>query len=74
MFGNTARSLPRVHSYADAEKVFNQRGAVRSKKWAEHERPLYKTYYHYRGSEVLKPLRHRSVQHSYGKVLRTDND
>jgi hypothetical protein len=48
MFGNTARSLPRVHSYADAEKVFNQRGAVRSKKWAEHERPLYKTYYHYR--------------------------
>jgi hypothetical protein len=48
MFGNTARSLPRVHSYADAEKVFNQRGAVRSKRWAEHERPLYKTYYHYR--------------------------
>jgi hypothetical protein len=48
MFGNTARSLPRVHSYADAEKVFNHRGAVRSKRWAEHERPLYKTYYHYR--------------------------
>ena len=48
MFGNTARSLPRVHSYGDAEKVFNQRGAVRSKRWAEHERPLYKTYYHYR--------------------------
>lgn len=48
MFGNTARSLPRVRSYADAEKVFNHRGAVRSKKWSENERPLHKTYHHYR--------------------------
>ena len=48
MFGNTARSLPNMHSYADAEKVFNRRGAVRSNKWAENERPLLKTYHHYR--------------------------
>lgn len=37
-----------MRSYADAEKVFNHRGAVRSKKWSENERPLYKTYHHYR--------------------------
>ena len=48
MYGNTTRSLPNIHSYADAEKVFNQRGAVRSKKWMENQRPLYKTYHHYR--------------------------
>ena len=48
MYGNTARSLPWVRSYADAQAVFNQRGAVRSNKWAENERPLYKTYHHYR--------------------------
>ena len=48
MYGNTTRALPRVYSYADAQAVFNRRGAVRSKKWAENERPLYKTYYHYR--------------------------
>ena len=48
MYGNTARSLPWVRSYADAQAVFNQRGAVRSNKWAENERPLNKTYHHYR--------------------------
>ena len=58
MFGNTARSLPRVHSYADAEKVFNRRGAVRSKKWMENQRPLYKTYFHYR---VVKYANHFDI-------------
>jgi len=58
MFGNTARSLPRVHSYADAEKVFNHRGAVRSKRWMENQRPLYKTYFHYR---VVKYANHFDI-------------
>ena len=48
MFGNTARSLPWARSYAEAQSIFNQRGAVRSKKWMENQRPLYKTYFHYR--------------------------
>jgi len=48
MYANTTRALPWVRSYAEAQSVFNHRGAVRSKRWAENERPLYKTYYHYR--------------------------
>ena len=48
MFGNTTRNIPYVRTYAEAEKQFNVRGVVRSKKWAENERPLYKTYHHYR--------------------------
>jgi len=48
MYGNTTRALPWVRSYAEAQTVFNHRGAVRSKRWMENERPLYKTYYHYR--------------------------
>jgi hypothetical protein len=48
MFGNTTRALPWVRSYAEAQAVFNHRGAVRSKKWMENQRPLYKTYFHYR--------------------------
>jgi hypothetical protein len=48
MFGNTLRHVPYVRDYAEAEKQFNVRGVVRSKKWAENERPLYKTYHHYR--------------------------
>lgn len=58
MFGNTARSLPNVHSYADAQTAFNRRGAVRSKKWMENQRPLYKTYFHYR---VVKYLNHFDI-------------
>ena len=48
MYANTTRALPWVRSYAEAQSVFNHRGAVRSKRWMENERPLYKTYYHYR--------------------------
>jgi len=48
MYGNTTRALPWVRNYAEAQSVFNHRGAVRSKRWVENERPLYKTYYHYR--------------------------
>lgn len=48
MFGNTTRHLAWVRNYTEATAVFNKRGAVRSKKWAENERPLYKTYHHYR--------------------------
>ena len=48
MYGNTSRNMPYVRTYAEAEKQFNVRGAVRSAKWAAHERPIYKTYHHYR--------------------------
>ena len=48
MFGNTTRHMPYVRNYEEAEKQFNKRGAVRSAKWAAHERPVYKTYHHYR--------------------------
>jgi hypothetical protein len=48
MFGNTTRHMPYVRTYAEAEKQFNKRGAVRSAKWAPNERPIYKTYHHYR--------------------------
>ena len=48
MYGNTSRHMPYVRTYAEAEKQFNKRGAVRSAKWAAHERPVYKTYHHYR--------------------------
>jgi len=48
MFGQTARALPWARSYAEAQSIFNHRGAVRSKKWMENQRPLYKTYFHYR--------------------------
>ena len=58
MFGNTTRALPWVRSYAEAQAVFNQRGAVRSKKWMENQRPLYKTYFHYR---VVKYANHFDV-------------
>ena len=58
MFGQTARSLPWARSYAEAQSIFNQRGAVRSKKWMENQRPLYKTYFHYR---VVKYLNHFDI-------------
>ena len=58
MFGNTARSLPWARSYAEAQSIFNHRGAVRSKKWMENQRPLYKTYFHYR---VVKYLNHFDI-------------
>lgn len=48
MFGNTTSAMPFVRTYEEAEKQFNKRGAVRSTKWAANERPLYKTYHHYR--------------------------
>ena len=58
MFGQTARSLPWARSYAEAQSIFNHRGAVRSKKWMENQRPLYKTYFHYR---VVKYLNHFDI-------------
>ena len=58
MYGNTTRALPWVRSYAEAQAVFNHRGAVRSKKWMENQRPLYKTYFHYR---VVKYANHFDV-------------
>jgi len=58
MYGNTTRALPWVRSYAEAQTVFNHRGAVRSKKWMENQRPLYKTYFHYR---VVKYANHFDV-------------
>ena len=46
--GNSTRQMPYVRTYDEAEKQFNQRGAVRSTKWANNERPLYKRYHKYR--------------------------
>ena len=48
MFGNTTRNISWVRNYTEATAVFNKRGKVRSSRWAENERPLYKTYHHYR--------------------------
>jgi len=58
MYGNTTRALPWVRSYAEAQTVFNHRGAVRSKRWMENQRPLYKTYFHYR---VVKYANHFDI-------------
>ena len=48
MFSSSIRYIHRAYDYDQAHKVFNSRGPVRSKKWKESERPLYKTYHHYR--------------------------
>lgn len=68
MFGNTIRHLPYIRTYAEAEKQFNKRGAVRSKKWAENERPIYKTYHHYRvtkHAEYYDLILYRTVMARY---------
>lgn len=68
MFGNTTRHMPYVRNYEEAEKQFNVRGAVRSKTWAEHERPIYKTYHHYRvvkHAEYYDVMLYRTVMARY---------
>jgi len=68
MFGNTTRHMPYLRTYEEAEKQFNKRGAVRSKKWAENERPIYKTYHHYRvtkHAEYYDLILYRTVMARY---------
>jgi len=68
MYGNTTRQMPYVRTYEEAEKQFNVRGAVRSKTWAEHERPIYKTYHHYRvvkHAEYYDVMLYRTVMARY---------
>jgi hypothetical protein len=68
MFGNTTRHMPYVRTYAEAEEQFNKRGAVRSKNWAENERPIYKTYHHYRvvkHAEYYDLMLYRTVMARY---------
>jgi hypothetical protein len=75
MFGNTTRHMPYVRTYEEAEKQFNKRGAVRSKKWAENERPIYKTYHHYRvvkHAEYYDLILYRTVMARYFKPETID--
>jgi hypothetical protein len=68
MYGNTTRHMPYVRTYAEAEEQFNKRGAVRSKNWAENERPIYKTYHHYRvvkHAEYYDLMLYRTVMARY---------
>jgi hypothetical protein len=75
MFGNTTRHMPYIRTYEEAEKQFNKRGAVRSKKWAENERPVYKTYHHYRvvkHAEYYDLILYRTVMARYFKPETID--
>lgn len=68
MYGNTTRHMRFVRNYEEADKQFNLRGAVRSKHWAEHERPIYKTYHHYRvvkHAEYYDLMLYRTVMARY---------
>ena len=68
MYGNTTRHMPYVRNYEEADKQFNVRGAVRSKTWAENERPIYKTYRHYRvvkHAEYYDLMLYRTVMARY---------
>jgi len=67
--------MPYVRTYEEAEKQFNKRGAVRSKKWAENERPIYKTYHHYRvvkHAEYYDLILYRTVMARYFKPETID--
>jgi hypothetical protein len=67
--------MPYVRNYEEAEKQFNVRGAVRSAKWAAHERPVYKTYHHYRvvkHAEYYDLMLYRTVMARYFKPETID--